>query len=187
VRVSGPAAGNILTLNADGSFTYSPAPGYFGTDAFTYKAYDGCLTPEVQCSGYSNTVTVNITVIRFQYDAVLVNVQNLPPPANKTFKPGSSVPLAWQWKVGGVVVDTPDVDSKPSIEIVRPGGGTLTFSPADPGSSSFQYSATTKTHQFNWQTKEASGLALPGGTYQVSVKSGKTGQTYGPFAVVLKN
>src|SRR5262249_55247264 len=38
--VSGPAHG-ALTLNADGSFTYTPAAGFRGTDSFTYRASDG--------------------------------------------------------------------------------------------------------------------------------------------------
>ena len=40
-----------LTLNADGSFTYTPAANYNGPDSFTYKANDGSLD--------SNVATVN--------------------------------------------------------------------------------------------------------------------------------
>jgi VCBS repeat-containing protein len=53
VFVSGPAHGT-LTLNPDGSFTYTPAENFCGEDSFTYKAYDGEL--------YSNVATVRITV-----------------------------------------------------------------------------------------------------------------------------
>jgi VCBS repeat-containing protein len=52
--VSGPAHGT-LTLNADGSFTYTPAAGYAGTDSVTYRASDG-IDP-------SNVATVAITVL----------------------------------------------------------------------------------------------------------------------------
>ena len=38
--VVGPANGT-LTLNADGSFTYTPDPGFAGTDTFTYEISDG--------------------------------------------------------------------------------------------------------------------------------------------------
>lgn len=38
--VSGPTGG-ALTLNADGSFTYTPHAGFTGTDRFTYAAHDG--------------------------------------------------------------------------------------------------------------------------------------------------
>ena len=43
-----------LVLNADGSFAYTPAAHYNGSDSFTYKANDGAAD--------SNTATVNITV-----------------------------------------------------------------------------------------------------------------------------
>ena len=41
--VSGPAHGT-LTLRVDGSFSYVPAPNYFGADSFTYTANDGVLS-----------------------------------------------------------------------------------------------------------------------------------------------
>ena len=40
--VSGPAHGS-LTLNADGSFTYTPAINFYGVDSFTYTASNGSL------------------------------------------------------------------------------------------------------------------------------------------------
>jgi hypothetical protein len=53
VLASGPANG-ILTLNADGSFTYMPNANFNGGDSFTYNANDSALD--------SNVVTVAITV-----------------------------------------------------------------------------------------------------------------------------
>jgi VCBS repeat-containing protein len=53
VLVSGPAHGN-LTLNADGSFTYTPATAYTGPDSFTYKDSGG--------GTFSNVATVSLTV-----------------------------------------------------------------------------------------------------------------------------
>lgn len=35
------AEGGSVTLNADGSFTYTPAEGFFGADSFEYTALDG--------------------------------------------------------------------------------------------------------------------------------------------------
>jgi VCBS repeat-containing protein len=43
-----------LTLNEDGSFTYTPEEGFAGSDSFDYRAADG--------SGESNTATVTIVV-----------------------------------------------------------------------------------------------------------------------------
>ncbi len=53
VLVAGPSHG-VLGLNADGSFTYTPAANYFGGDAFTYSADDGTAD--------SSPVTVAINV-----------------------------------------------------------------------------------------------------------------------------
>ena len=52
VLAAGPAHG-ALTLNANGSFTYTPQSGYQGADSFTYRASNGQL---------SNVATVRITV-----------------------------------------------------------------------------------------------------------------------------
>jgi VCBS repeat-containing protein len=53
VAGSGPSHGT-LSRNADGSFTYTPAADYNGSDSFTYRASDGTLT--------SNLATVTLTV-----------------------------------------------------------------------------------------------------------------------------
>ena len=57
VLVSGPshaAATNGFTLNADGTFTYTPDDDFNGEDTFTYKANDGTVD--------SGVATVTITV-----------------------------------------------------------------------------------------------------------------------------
>ena len=51
--VTDPNHGTVI-LNANGSFTYTPASGYSGGDSFAYEAYDGAL--------YSAAATVAITV-----------------------------------------------------------------------------------------------------------------------------
>ena len=53
VVVSGPGHGT-LTLNPDGSFTYTPAANFNGTDSFSYRARDAALD--------SNVATVTIAV-----------------------------------------------------------------------------------------------------------------------------
>ena len=50
----GPANAASFTLNADGSFTYTPNGDFYGPDSFTYHAFDGTAA--------GNTVTVNLTV-----------------------------------------------------------------------------------------------------------------------------
>ena len=65
-NISGPVQPQhgTLTFNADGSFTYTPTPFYYGTDTFSYNAFDGAFL--------SNVATVTITV----------NKVNIAPAAN---------------------------------------------------------------------------------------------------------
>jgi VCBS repeat-containing protein len=53
IKLTDPSHGTV-TLNADGSFTYTPTAGYTGTDSFTYKVNDG--------SADSATATVTFNV-----------------------------------------------------------------------------------------------------------------------------
>ena len=75
VLVSGPAHGT-LTLNSNGSFTYSPAANYNGSDSFTYKANDGALD--------SNVATVSLTV---------TPVNDAPVAANDSYSTSEDTPL----------------------------------------------------------------------------------------------
>jgi predicted metalloprotease len=52
-NASAPSQGSV-SLNSDGSFTYTPTLGATGTDSFTYEAYDGALATTA-------TVTISIT------------------------------------------------------------------------------------------------------------------------------
>ena len=56
VLVSGPAHGT-LSLNSDGSFTYTPSGNYNGSDSFVYKVNDGTADSNLA------TVTLTITAI----------------------------------------------------------------------------------------------------------------------------
>lgn len=63
--VTGPASGT-LTLNASGSYTYTPTANFSGSDSFTYKINDGF--------GDSNVATVNITVAAINDAPVLTGL-----------------------------------------------------------------------------------------------------------------
>ena len=43
-----PPSNGTLTQLADGSIVYTPNPGFFGTDSFTYRASDGSLESDVE-------------------------------------------------------------------------------------------------------------------------------------------
>jgi VCBS repeat-containing protein len=54
VGANGGAAHGSVSLNANGGFTYTPAPNFNGTDSFSYRASDG--------SANSNTAAIALTV-----------------------------------------------------------------------------------------------------------------------------
>jgi hypothetical protein len=53
-QIAGGPANGTLSLNANGSFTYTPAGGFAGVDTFTYRASDGVVL--------SGLATVTVTV-----------------------------------------------------------------------------------------------------------------------------
>jgi len=58
------SSGGTVTMNADGSFTYLSAPGFTGTDDFTYTVTDGSDTGSAQV-----TMNVNVRVWYVRNDA----------------------------------------------------------------------------------------------------------------------
>jgi hypothetical protein len=56
VKITNPSHG-VVTLASDGSFSYTPANGFEGLDAFSYKASDGQLTSATK------VVTLHVTAV----------------------------------------------------------------------------------------------------------------------------
>ena len=158
VLASAPSNGT-LTLDANGSFSYTPHAGFAGVDSFTYQASDG--------AALSAAAKVSITVKAAAFG--FVNVQNAPPPSGATFKAGSTIPMKWAFKSGSTLVDSARVEHRVTVVGPVPGGPVRTFTNTDPGSSFFRYSASSKTWTFNLQTKDAGGTPYPVGTYQVTI------------------
>ena len=125
---AGPSHGT-LDLNADGSFTYTPAANFFGTDTFTYTAATGS-----QASAAA-TVTIEVTGV------------NDPPTADFTFSPasptvvdpvaftdGSSDPdgsiTAWSWDFDGDGV-ADSTEQNPGHTYAAAGTYTVTLTATD--------------------------------------------------------
>jgi VCBS repeat-containing protein len=90
VWVSDPVQGN-LTLNGDGSFTYTPDAGYAGSDSFTYKVSDGELESKIA------TVTLTIKAVN---DPPCSTAPVLISPSNGS-NPNTLIPT-FQWDNGNV-------------------------------------------------------------------------------------
>jgi VCBS repeat-containing protein len=107
--VTGPSYGTF-TLNADGSFAYTPGTDYVGSDSFTYQASDGTLT--------SNTATVTITITS----------ANAPPVAtNDMYNTSANTPLSVP--APGVLDNDTDPEGSPLTAQLAtgPSYGTLTL------------------------------------------------------------
>ncbi|MEN8802284.1 MAG: cadherin-like domain-containing protein, partial [Thiogranum sp.] len=134
VQQSNPANGTA-TLNADGSFTYTPNAGFSGDDTFTYVANDG--------TDDSNVATVTITVAA---------AGNQPPVAvDDTYSTPFQTVL--NEPAPGVLANDTDADGDPLTAVLQTdvsngvlqlnADGSFTYSPnaAFSGQDSFTYFA----------------------------------------------
>ena len=93
VLQAGPSNGN-LSLNADGSFSYTPDPDFNGADTFTYRANDGLAN--------SNLATVTLTINP---------INDLPTAFDDGFSTVVNTPLTVS--APGVLSNDVDVDGDP--------------------------------------------------------------------------
>src|SRR6185436_17869297 len=109
VLVSGPAHGT-LTLNADGSFSYTPSANYNGPDSFSYRANDG--------EADSAAATVAITV-RPANDAPVAGDDSYSTDEDTAL----TIPAA------GVLGNDSDIESSPlqAVLVSGPSHGALTL------------------------------------------------------------
>jgi VCBS repeat-containing protein len=98
VLKSGPAHG-ALTLNTDGSYSYTPNANYNGSDSFTYVANDGALD--------SNIATVTLTINP---------VNDAPVAADDTASGNEDTVIS-----GNVLANDSDVDSPTLTAVLKTG------------------------------------------------------------------
>jgi hypothetical protein len=104
---AGPSNGQ-LTLNPDGSFTYTPNTDWHGTDTFTYAIDDG----------YGGTATGTVTV----------TVANTPPPAGSNITYTTPAELTVDAE-NGVLADVTNPNNHTLVAVLAtgPSSGTLTL------------------------------------------------------------
>ena len=140
-----------LTLNADGSFTYTPTTGFLGTDSFTYQANDGSVD--------SNIAAVTVTVSQGSPTAITLT----PNPLTLTPSTTGSVTVALTRPAGpaGQVVTL--LSSNSAVASVPP---SVTI-PANASSTAVTVTAGTTPGA---ATLSASAPGLTGGSTTVNVR-----------------
>lgn len=142
---SAPAHGT-LSMNADGTYAYTPAADFTGTDSFTYSVTDP--------TGHSATATETITVSPPKIAAIdhaLAAIYRTATAGNAatgdTFVPGSTFATATAPAHGSVTMNA---------------NGTYTYTPVAgfAGTDSFTYKVTDPTGQISIATEKIT-VALP--------------------------
>ncbi len=168
VLVSGPSNGS-LSLNADGSFTYTPRL-FFGpnTVSFQYAVTDGQTT--------SNTATVTLDLSKaIPTDPSLVAVDD-------TYSTIKATALSVDAAHGLLANDSdPDGDPLSAVLVSGPGNGSLSLN----GDGSFTFtpsSGFTGTTSFTYRVDDGSGQsALATATINVTNADGSTSSSGWPF------
>jgi VCBS repeat-containing protein len=119
--VTGPSHGNLI-LNSDGSFTYTPAANYNGTDTFTYRATNGSNLTGVA------TVTISMTPLN-----------DLPVGVNDSYVTDKNATLTVS-AGSGVLANDSDIDGDTlTAQLIQgPGHGNLSLN----SNGSFVYTPT---------------------------------------------
>ncbi len=144
--VSPPAHG-ALTLNVDGSFTYTPQTAFVGTDAFTYSASDGSLS--------SGAATVTITV---------TDPNSAPVAVNDAYSTNEDTQLTVS-APGILANDTDDTGPLTAVLVDVPTSGSLVPN----ANGSFAYTPTADFNGTDSFTYRASDGALTSGLATVTI------------------
>ncbi len=145
VLVTGPSDG-VLELNPNGTFSYTPAENFNGTDSFTYVANDG------QAESEPATVTITVNA-----------VNDAPVALDDDYSIGVDGNLVVDAN-GGVLANDLDVENDPltallltgtsngDLDFNEDGSFTYTPNPGFTGSDSFTYEANDGTDNSNVAT-----------------------------------
>ena len=146
-----------LAFASNGTFVYTPDPGFVGVDTFTYHALDGAAT--------SNVATATINVLRFN---------SAPVAAHDVYATPVNEPRNISAARGVLVNDVdPQHDDITATLLVQPKFGSVTLA-AD---GSFNYMPATDFVGIDWFTYEAADHALTSRPATVTIQVTPTNDT----------
>lgn len=117
-----PNQGGTVTLNAGtGAYTYTAAKDYFGSERFTFRAFDGTT--------YSNTATVTVTIN---------SINDAPSAQDETIYLDEGKTLNGSFKATDI-----ENDAITYSVVTEPASGSLTLTDADTGAYTYTPAAMT--------------------------------------------
>ena len=154
IQVTPPTHG-ALTLNTNGSFTYTPVTNYNGPDAFSYAVTDGSLT--------SATVVVSLTI----------NPTNdVPVAGNDNYITDEDTPLTVN-AANGILANDTDVDSGDVLTVVLAAGPQHGVLSLNTNNGSFTYTPNTNyngTDSFTYRANDGKTSSAPA-TVTITINS----------------
>ncbi|WP_345712769.1 Ig-like domain-containing protein, partial [Kineococcus glutinatus] len=148
-KLTDPGHGTVV-VNTDGSYTYTPAPGYSGTDTFTYTA--------TGAAGLAATGTVRISVASTAVDDTATTAAITAAAAAA----GTGVPLT----VAGSGVLTNDPGAVSATKVTDPTHGTVVLNT----DGSYTYTPDTGYSGPDSFTYDASGVGTAVATVRITVR-----------------
>ena len=148
---TGPAHG-VLTLNSDGSFTYTPAAGFIGADVFTYVPHGTYV------AGAAATVTIAVT------QGIADAPPPPPPPSGDLAPPAAGLPVP-QGGGGGGIIDAGAPAVTTTAAATR--GDPIVPAPTEPPAVIVSSTATVSSHlapavtAVQASSRPSAGLAAP--------------------------
>ncbi|MFL6696006.1 MAG: Ig-like domain-containing protein, partial [Vitreoscilla sp.] len=146
---TGPAHGTVV-VNADGSYTYTPATGYSGTDAFSYTITDA--------SGQTSTATVTLTVAAAPVSATPDSNTVVENGAVNGSLAGDATQVAGDPDTFSLGATTP---AHGTVVVNADGSYTYTPAPGYSGPDSFSYVVTDASGATSTSTVTLSVTPLP--------------------------
>ncbi|MCP4361868.1 MAG: tandem-95 repeat protein [Chloroflexi bacterium] len=180
-----------LTLNANGSFTYVPDPGFNGSDSFTYRASDGNSNSNVA----SVTITVNPGTSYIYLPAVLLLEVTCMPgpfeiePNNTSIEAVNNLPLCSGQTYNGYPNDAFDI-----FYLDVPTTGDITISLNNHTGSNvqlqlyYQNLQTGSLVQFDFTAPYGFAYTVPGGKigpYYVAIFTESNYNSTTPYALTV--
>lgn len=157
-----PPAHGTLTLNANGTFTYTPAPGYTGTDGFVYTVCDnkgGCAQGTVDISITAPVTDLSVTktpsvsqVVAGQPLTYTITITNAGPStilATETFQVDDQIPSGYTIETVTASEGTFDISSGNWTGVQFTPGKTITLTVAGHVNAAFTGNSIVNTANVN--------------------------------------